>query len=159
MRKLAAIGLGLVAYAAVAACAHSMDQAQAQTGPVTWNLHMNGDEAKLAYGQPNSDLVGVMLTCERGSGMVTVAGDVSKDRPVLVLASGRETLKLQGQAEPDPYTGGLWMEAEAPVRAQALARFERTGDLAVKQRIGRMNMNASDTSKGDIQTFFAHCEA
>lgn len=157
MRKIAAIGLGLAAYAAVAACAHTLDRVQPSA--VAWNLHVAGDQAKLAYGQPNSDLVGLMLTCERGSGQVVVAGDVSADRPVLVLASGRKTLKLQGQAEPDPYTGGLWMEAAAPTGEDTFARFQRTGDLKIKQRIGAMNMSASESSKRDIRRFFAHCQA
>ena len=157
MRKLAAIGVGVAAYVAVAACAHTMDTVR--TSSVDWNLHLAGNEAKLAYGQPNSDLVGLMMSCERGSGAVLVSGDVTPERPVLVLASGRQTLKLQGDASPDPYTGGLFMEAETSTEADTLKRFQRTGDLALKQRLGKLEMRASDNAKGDIRKFFAHCEA
>lgn len=157
MHKIAAIGMGLAGFAAVAACAHTLDSAQSSN--LTWNLHVAGSEAKLAYGQPNSDMVGVMMTCDRGSGRVLVSGDVTIDRPVLVLASGRQTTNLKGDAEADPYTGGLWLQAETTTRDAALRRFARTGDLTLKQAGGQLNMSASDSAKGDIQTFFAHCDA
>ncbi len=157
MRRIASIALGLFTWASVAACAHHMDQSQASAA--TWNLHVAGSQAKLAYGMPNSDLVGLMMTCERGSQAVVVSGDVSAKRPMLVLASGGQKLELNGAAEPDPYTGGLWLEAEAPVGEPALKRFARTGDLKLKRPLGGLDMGASDNARGDIRRFFAHCEA
>lgn len=157
IRRLAAIALGLFTWGSVAACAHQMDQA-AETS-LTWNYAVYGEEAKLAYGQPNSDLVGVMLTCQRGAGAVMVSGDVPANKPVLVLASGDSKLSLAGVAEPDPYSGGLFMQASAPARDPALRRFAQTGDLRLVRALGDTKMNASAAAKGDIRRFFAHCEA
>lgn len=157
MRKFACIGLGLFTWVSVAACAHHLDETRASVA--TWNLHVAGSEAKLAYGMPNSDLVGLMMTCERGSKAVRVSGDVTAERPVLVLASGGSQLKLKGAAEPDPYTDGLWLEADAPVGEAALKRFARTGDLKLKRRMGALEMDASAEARGDIRRFFAHCDA
>ena len=157
MRKLAAIGLGLFTWFSVAACAHKMDSAYAQT--VKWNLFVAGDEAKLAYGQPNSDLAGLIMACDRGAGVVRVSGDVPANKPKLVLTSGARKLELTGEATPDPFTGGLYMEAEASTRDAALRRFARTGDLKVARPIRDLEMRATGESRGDIARFFAHCEA
>lgn len=157
MRRIAAIALGLFTWGSVAACAHQMDQAR--TGDLTWNLHMAGTQAKLAYGQPNSDLVGLMMSCEQGSGAVMVSGDVTTDSAKLVLASGDRKLHLSGDAQPDPYTGGLYVEASAPAGSPALQRFAQTGDLRMVRTMADRDMQAPDAAKGDIRRFFAHCEA
>jgi len=157
MLRILSIALGVFTWGSMAACAHHLDQAHAAA--VTWNLFVAGSEAKLAWGQPNSDLVGIMMTCQRGSNAVLVSGDVAADRPRLVLASGRQKLTLNGAAEPDPYTGGHWMEARASTGEAALRRFARTGDLTLVKRLGSLEMQASDDAKGDIRRFFAHCEA
>lgn len=159
MRRLAAIALGLFTWGSVAACAHQMDQASANTSDLTWNLHVAGTQAKLAYGQPNSDLVGLMMSCEQGSGAVTVSGDVPADKPMLVLASGASKLSLSGQAEPDPYSGGMFMEASAPADSPALRRFARTGEMRLVRTMADQDLQAPEAAKGDIRRFFAHCEA
>lgn len=156
MRKTISIALALLALGSVAAVAHTVDQAAPD---VTWNLYVNGDEAKLAYGQPNSDLVGIMMACNRGDGAVTVSGDVDPARPRLVLASGEKQVSLSGPASTDPFGGGLYMEARASTHDAAIARFARTGDLTVRQGQGSTEMRASAKARGDIQRFFAHCEA
>lgn len=155
--RIAAIALGVVTWGSVAACAHHMDQA-AQSA-FTWNYAVYGEEAKLAYGQPNTDLVGVMLTCQRGAGSVLVSTDVPRDRPMLVLASGSRELSLTGDAEPDPYSGGLFLQASAPAGDPALQNFARTGDLRLVRASRDTRMDARDAAKGDIRRFFAHCEA
>lgn len=156
MRKTIAIAVGILALGSVAAVAHTVDQ---QPTGVTWNLYVNGDEAKLAYGQPNSDLVGIMMACNRGDQAVTVSGDVDPAKPQLVLASGEKSVALSGPASSDPFGGGLYMEARASTHDAAIARFARTGDLTVRQGQGAVEMRASDKARGDIQRFFAHCEA
>ena len=156
MRKILALAAGLACLGSVAAVAHTIDQ---QTPGVTWNLYVYGDEAKLAYGQPNSDLVGIMMSCNRGDGAVTVAGDVDPSRPQLVLASGEKQVALSGPASTDPFGGGLYMEARASTHDAAIAHFAKTGDLAVRDGQRITEMRASMKARGDIRRFFAHCEA
>ena len=156
MRKTIAIAIGFLSFGSVAAVAHTIDRVSPD---VTWNLTVYGDEAKLAYGQPNSDLVGVMMTCQRGDGAVVVSGDVPAEKPTMILASGDRRLSLSGPAEADPYTGGHYMEARAPLHNAALDRFARTGDMAIVNGGRLTDMQASSKARGDIQRFFAHCEA
>lgn len=156
MRKTIAIAVGLLSFGSVAAFAHTIDRASPDA---TWNLTVHGDEAKLAYGQPNSDLVGVMMTCQRGDGAVTVSGEVPASKPVMILASGKRRLSLSGPAENDPYSGGNFMEARAPLHNAALDNFAETGDLAMVTDGRSTDMHASVKARGDIQRFFAHCEA
>lgn len=99
MRKTIAVAVGPPGFGSVAAFARTIDRVSTV---VTWNLTVHGDEAKLAYGKPNSDLVGVMMTCERGDGAVTVSGDAPADRPAPVLTSGERRLGLSGPTEADP---------------------------------------------------------
>jgi hypothetical protein len=157
MRRLFAIGLGLIVWGSVAACAHQMDQAAA--GAMTWNLHMADGEAKLAYGPPNSDLVGLMLSCRRGTGSVPISGDVPADRPILVPASGASRLRLSGPAEADPHSSGLFLQASAPSSDPTLRRFTRTGDLRLVRALDDAKLDAPAAAKGDIRRFFAHCNA
>jgi opacity protein-like surface antigen len=156
MRMLIAIATGLAALGSVAAVAHTVDQ---RAPGVTWNLYVDGDQAKLAYGQPNSDLVGIMMACNRGDGAVTVSGDVDPAKPELVLASGEKQTALTGPASSDPFGGGLYMEARASTHDAALARFAKTGDLTVRHGQDATEMRASFKARGDIRRFFAHCEA
>jgi hypothetical protein len=156
MRKTIAIAVGLLSFGSVAAFAHTLDRTPTD---VTWNLTVYGDEAKLAYGRPSSDLVGLMMTCQRGDGAVTVSGDVFADKPVMVLASGERRLSLSGPMEADPHNGGHYMEARAPLHNDALDRFAETGDLAMVTDGRSTDMRASAKARGDIQRFFAHCEA
>lgn len=156
MRKTIAIAVGLLSFGSVAAFAHTIDRVFPD---VTWNLTVYGDEAKLAYGPPDSDLVGVMMTCQRGDRAVTVSGDVPGDRPAIVLASGERRLSLAGPVEADPYSGGHYMEARAPLHNAALDRFAETGELAMVMGGRSTELHASAKAKGDIQRFFAHCDA
>jgi len=156
MRTMIAIAAGIFCLGSVAAVAHTVDQS---APAVTWNLYVNGDEAKLAYGQPDSDLVGVMMSCNRGDGAVTVSGDVDPAKPQMTLASGEKQIQLSGPASTDPMGEGLYMEARASTHDAAIARFARTGDLSIRTGATMTEMRASAQARGDIRRFFAHCEA
>jgi len=157
LSRIAAIALGVFTWGSVAACAHHLDRAA--EAALTWNYAVYGDEAKLAYGQPNSDLVGVMLSCQRGAGSVLVSSDVKAARAMLVLASDQQRLSLSGPAERDPYAGGYYLQASAPAASPALRQFAETGRLSLERGQDETEMNAQGAAKGDIRRFFAHCEA
>lgn len=51
------------------------------------------------------------------------------------------------------------METRAPLHGAALDHFARTGDLAMVTGGRSADLHASAKARGDIQRFFAHCEA
>lgn len=123
----------LFAAVAVTACAHPMSPVS--TGPeMTWSLtHAEGEGAKLAYGQPQTDNVLVMLTCEPSSGQVWVSMTAPEGigAKALKLSSGGRTSRLPGESAPTGFGEGLLVEAEARADDPVLTRFAQGGELAV----------------------------
>ncbi|WP_309088330.1 hypothetical protein [Phenylobacterium sp.] len=123
----------LFAAMSLAACAHPV--APVPTGPdMAWSLnHAEGEGAKLAYGQPQTDNVLLMLTCEPRSGAVRVSMSAPDGGggKALRLSSGGRSAKLAGQAAPSGLGDGLLIEAEARADDPVLARFAQSGELAV----------------------------
>jgi hypothetical protein len=123
----------------------------------TWNFVFDGAEAKLAYGRPNSDEVGLMMTCAPKSGLVVVSGDVDAQAPRMTLVSGSASTRLSGTAEPDPLSGGTWFEAHAPLRQGALREFARTGSLSLVRGDRRTSMTAGRDEREAVGRFFQAC--
>ncbi|HYF22122.1 MAG TPA: hypothetical protein VD929_01875 [Caulobacteraceae bacterium] len=154
MLKTVAVWLAFLGLAMLNACTH---ERAGEPQRFAWNLHMEGPTARLAYGQPYSDNVGLILSCEQASGVVGVYGSTDPDRAVLRLASGRATSDLAGRVEADPFTGGYSFEAEAPVRAAALDGFVKTGKLSVIGKDRAIVMPASGAERASVRRFFEHC--
>lgn len=125
--------------------------------PSSWHLYFEDSLAKLAYGTPNSDNVGLMLTCEARSGAVRVYSDAEPGRPTLVLASGRKSTRLQGVVYPDPLSGGTAFETETSSHAAAFQNFARTGRLSVIDAAHARPIPASAEDKREVRRFFAYC--
>jgi len=105
------------------------------TGPeMAWSLsHAEGEGAKLAYGQPQTDNVLLMLTCAPRSGAVQVSMTAPDGAAAqaLKLSSGGRSAKLAGQTAPSGLGDGLLVEAEARADDPVRARFAENGELAV----------------------------
>lgn len=129
----------------------------AREAPPSWHLYFEDSLAKLAYGPPNSDNVGLMLTCEARSGAVRVYSDAEPGRPTLVLASGPKSTRLQGVVYPDPLSGATAFETETSSHAAAFENFARTGRLSVIDDQRARPMSASAEDKREVRRFFAHC--
>ena len=123
----------LFAALSLAACAHPM--APVATGPeMAWSLsHAEGEGAKLAYGQPQTDNVVLMLTCAPRSGAVQVSmtAPAGLGAEALRLSSGGRSARLAGQSAPSGLGDGLLVEGEARADDPVLARFAQSGELAV----------------------------
>lgn len=124
---------------------------------LSWNFVFDGAEAKLAYGRPNSDEVGLMMTCAPHSGTVSVSGSVASADPRLTLVSGDIHTLVRGKAEPDPLTGGVWFEGSAPLDRGAIARFRKTGALSLKRDGADLRMAASADDRAAVGRFFRTC--
>jgi hypothetical protein len=160
MRRQLISGLGLAA-AALAGCAYQHTPAPA--APVanySWGLmHSSGEGEKLAYGEPNTDNVVVMMVCRPHSGVVQIVlpGRVAGAKP-LRLASGGKTIRIivlppTGDEDVDLLHTDL--KAGDPV----LAGFAENGDLAILDAGGRTPLPVRPTERRLAGEFLAACKS
>jgi hypothetical protein len=116
-----------------------------------------GPTAKLAYGEANSDNVGLMLECAKGSRVVEVTDAVrSSPAATLTLASAGDTTRLPALVEPGE--GAPIVVARAPSTAPALAGFRRSGRVEVSYAGLRYAIAARPQERASVDRFFAACE-
>lgn len=135
------------------------DQAVQTTMPADFGFHFldEGEAAKLAYGQANSDNVGLMLQCQKGSRTVEVSDMVrSAPAPVLTLASGARTTQVKVDIEPGP--GAAIAVGRTALTAPALAGFRQSGRLSVSYAGLRYDMATKPNERASVQRFFSACE-
>lgn len=127
-----AVPLSLVAALALCACATRDPAAAPPSDGMAWRLTpaADGDEAKLAYGVPDTDDVVLMLACRPGSGAVQVTATAPTAPARLTLRSGSAVSSLPIQSEPAEIQSGVLVEAATTVADPALAAFARTGALS-----------------------------
>lgn len=157
MKRRAIVGLGLSCL--LAACAH---QGEAPSAGMAWSLHhAEGEGAKLAYGQPSSDNVVIMMTCAPRSGAVRVSLATSVDEipGAIALESQGKTSRLNGQALPGMGEGSALLEADARASDPTLASFARTGDLSVIQNGRNATLPVRSQEKATVKAFFNECRA
>lgn len=159
LRNLAISGLVFVAgVGTLAACGYDSQKAALNAAP-GFGLYYNdaGQTASLAYGQPNSDNVALMLECAKGSGRVQVS-DAARTGPVpqIVLASSgmKSTLAARMEASEGPPV----LVADAGTASPALAAFRRTGRIDVAYGDVRYGVSADRAEQGRVAKFFAACE-
>jgi hypothetical protein len=129
---------------------------------MAWSLHhAEGEGAKLAFGQPSSDNVLLMMTCAPRSGAVRVSLATSADEipGAIALESGGRTSRLSGQALPGVGEGSALLEAEARATDPTLTSFARTGDLSVVQNGRNAVLPVRSGERETVKAFFAECRA
>ena len=156
MRRRAIIGLGLSCL--LTACTHGGYGAV----DLGWSLHhAEGEGAKLAYGQPDSDNVLLMMTCQPRSGQVLVsltAPDTVGVEAIEISSKGHSS-RLPGASAPAMIEGASWVEAMAPATDPALQSFARTGDIAVMENGRAARMPVRQAERATVADFFAECRA
>lgn len=157
MRRRAS--LSLAAACLLAACAH-----QGAPGPVAgmaWSLqHSEGEGAKLAFGQPASDNVLLMMTCQPRSNQVLVSMSAAQGAgETLELISGDVRNRLRGELAPAMGEGSVLVEAQTPADTAALSRFARTGELTIAEGGRRAQLPVRKEEKPVVADFFAACRA
>ncbi|HTK35675.1 MAG TPA: hypothetical protein VL358_10385 [Caulobacteraceae bacterium] len=159
LRKLA-LGLMLTAGAGLAGCGHEQKTAQlpGAIAPAFGFFYLDeGPSAKLAYGEPNSDNVGLMLQCARGSRMVEVS-DVVRSAPAktLTLTSAGQSSALATEVQSGE--GAPLIVAHVPAAAPALAAFRKSGQMEVSYAGLRYGVAAKPPERPAVERFFAACE-
>jgi hypothetical protein len=160
VRIFAAVGFAALAAAGLAGCAGGGSGAlPAQTIP-SYGLHYmsEGGSAKLAYGRANSDDVGLMLQCRKGSRQVEVTDAiraVAPSSPTLVLtaAGARSALKPRVQAG----EGGGLLIAQTSSDDPALRAFRGSGRMEVASGPSRYGIVASAGEQSQVEQFFSAC--
>lgn len=146
--------------AALTACSHEETQARLEPtaqGQLGFFLVDEGDHAKLAYGEANSDNVGLMLECAKGSGVVQVTDLVrSSPSPTLTLISDGAQSNLA--AEADAGEGMAIATAKTKLDAPALQGFRRTGVMEVAYSGLHYRMAATANERDRLQSFFSACD-
>ncbi|WP_340647578.1 hypothetical protein [Phenylobacterium sp.] len=157
MKRRAIIGLGISCL--LASCAH---QGSSGMPDMAWSLnHAEGEGAKLAYGQPQSDNVLIMMTCQPRSGQVLVSMTAPMDAPsdAIQLVSRRQNSRLAAEATPGMGEGAAYVEAKASITDPALASFASTGDLSVVANGRKAALPVRGPERGAVNGFFASCRA
>lgn len=159
LRKLLLAG-ALAGSTALLGCTHEDGGATLQTQmPAGYGFHYldEGPDAKLAYGEANSDNVGLMLLCEKGSSVVEVSDVIrSNAAPTLTLASDGRRSDVKVEVQPGP--GASLAVGRAPAASPALSGFRKTGAIEVTYAGLRYAMTARPTEKAAVERFFTACE-
>jgi hypothetical protein len=152
----------IVAGAALSAAACSQDTRQAgyaTTLPASFGLFYldEGPSAKLAYGEANSDNVGLMLQCAKGSRMVEVTDAVrSSPAPTLTLASAGRSAALK--AEVQSGEGAAIVTARTASTSPVLTGFRQSGKIEVSYAGLRYGVAAKPQERASVERFFTACE-
>ena len=123
-----------------------------------YSLHFvdEGDRAKLAYGQANSDNVGLMLECAKGSRNVEISDVARGSNGKLRLQSGQARSDFGGAIVPGP--GANIVTASGSAQTPALRAFRDTGRIEVEHGGRRYGVTATPAEQVDVKRFFAMCE-
>lgn len=153
MLRTVAIWLGVSALGVLNAC-----EERSAAGPASaWRLNVDGATAQLAYGQPDTDNVGLMLSCDAGRGRVLVTADAPGGRGEVKLASGQTVQAVAGDVFADPLTQRPALEAATSAKSPVYERFAETGRLALIGGGLSRPMPARGEAKDDVRRFFDLC--
>lgn len=149
--------LGLAASCLLASCANQTPSAMPG---MAWSLqHSPQEGAKLAFGEPSSDNVLLMMTCAPASGQVTLSLLSSADAAptVIELASGDRRARFAGSTGPAGLGAGAVIEAQAPAADPTLERFARTGSLSLVDEGRRSFLPVRAAERQAVSGFFSAC--
>lgn len=160
---LTATALTAAACASVEPAAPALPPAASGPAPAPvegydWMLTLDGEEAHLAWGVPESDDLVLGFTCRRGAGrtgVVTLADEGAE--PVIILESGGDTASFPAESEPSLLHEALILTAEAQASEPVLQRFRRLGWIAQWRDGERAAYAPHPGSEPNIERFFAFC--
>jgi hypothetical protein len=150
--------------ALLAGCGVQDRQPQARLSP-GYGLFFNqdSDSASLAYGRANSDEVGLMLQCVKGSRQVEVSDVVRSslfqpDKAKLTLVSDGQTSSLAATLSQDE-AGAPLARARTSADNPVLKGFRHSGKIAVRLASGRYSLAATAPERTNIARFLTACGA
>lgn len=131
------------------------------TAPVAnydWFLHLDGDDARLAYGLRDSDDLRLGLDCRRGTGRLALSALGEAGAPSEIsLESGGVAARYAATVEESELVDGVVLSATAPASARVFERFQAVGWIAHRQADDIHAYVAHPGSGSRITRFFAFC--
>jgi hypothetical protein len=129
-----------------------------------WNYDANyngeGREAKLAYGVPDTDAVGVMFFCGRKSPALRFVTDLDDGAPgpgVVRFQSGKSKGRYPARLETSEASDGLIASGRIALTDAVLTAFEKTGLISqVEKKIYPQDAHTA-AERADIRRFFSFC--
>lgn len=149
MRRLILPAFGLLALGMAAQAA----VASRNPGPehqAAWFLMRGEDGIKLAYGLPNSDLIGLMFTCRPGEAAISVYGDLEPQMTSLQAASS-------GPVSLDPLSQGEAWEMTLSADDPGFQTLIDEGYLPVRMEDKTGRVQATVTERRLANTFLNAC--
>ncbi len=161
LKIFAAVTLAAVAGVTISACMQGGSKQasfETKTVPGYGLFYMDeGASAKLAYGQANSDNVGLMLQCQKGSRLIDVTDAVrATPSPTLTLVSSgvQTTLKTETQS----FEGATLLVAHTRSTEAPLQAFRRSGRMQVAYAGTQYGVVATADERAGVEQFFSACE-
>jgi hypothetical protein len=126
-----------------------------------WNTFATPDkEQRLAYGLPDSDVVGIIFSCQRKTSAVGFHTELAKGKPgtgVVRFQSGKAQGRYAARLTSSELSGGLDAVGEIPLADAVLAAFEKTGLISQVEDRAYPQDARTATERADIKRFFGFC--
>lgn len=163
LRTIGTLAIAAAAGLALTGCMEGSGRNEAHVAPQIQRTGFGffvmdeGPSVKLAYGQANSDNVGLMLQCRKGSRAVEITEATGTPKtPRLTLISSGQSANLKSRIESGE--GSPVLVATASTTSPPLSAFRRSGGLEVVRSDGRYPLKATADERAGIEGFFAACE-
>jgi hypothetical protein len=154
----------LAASAAVlGACSTTAPPAGPATAPagMKWNAFATPDkEQRLAYGLPDSDVVGIIFSCRRKATAVDFHTNLVGGKPgagTVRFRSGKAQGRYAARLTPSEMSDGLDAIGQIPLADAVLAAFEKTGLISQVEDKAYPQDARTPAERTDIKRFFSFC--
>lgn len=157
---LLAVGAVVLGACSTTAPPLAMKPAAAPDG-MKWNAFTTPEnEKRLAYGLPDSDVVGVIFSCRGKASAVGFHTTVSKGKPgpgTVRFLSGKAQGRYAARLTPSEIADGLDAVGQIPLADAVLAAFEKTGLISQVEDKAYPQDARTAAERADIKRFFGFC--
>jgi hypothetical protein len=128
---------------------------------MVWNAFATPDkEQRLAYGLPDSDVVGIIFSCRRKTPAVGFHTELAKGKPgtgSVRFQSGRAQGRYTARLTASELSDGPDAVGEIPLADAVLAAFEKTGLISQVEDKAYPQDARTAAERADIKRFFGFC--
>jgi hypothetical protein len=126
-----------------------------------WNAFATPDaEQRLAYGLPDSDVVGIIFSCRRKATRVGFLTNLAEGKPgsgSVRFRSGKVQGRYAAKLIPSEIADGLDATGQIPLADPVLAAFEKTGLISQVEDRAYPQDARTPAERADIKRFFGFC--
>ncbi len=141
----------------------SMTSQKAAPAPdgMKWNAFTTPEkEQRLAYGLPDSDVVGIIFSCRRKAPAVGFHTNLAKGKPgtgTVRFQSGKVQGRYAAQLTQSEISDGLDAVGQIPLADAVLAAFEKSGLISQVEDRAYPQDARTAAERADIKRFFGFC--